>query len=270
MPDMNMQIVEEVGRHQLVTEFDVQSQSELTDYQVQLENVGNPTQAQDNLVVGVDGESLSHWNESLDFDTWVEIDIATSGKRGLLIHGNDGLRSENSGDDTFIQYHGDTTSIFTDTPIQVPPLIVNGRFSWTPPISTQNTFWGVVGSGGFADEAADINHRINTEIFRSVTFNETSASGTTVIGAASSDSVYEIVLNGTNAKFYRDGTLHSTHSDATVPTGDLLGLFWGAKNVGDARLHWSFIRKYTAIEPSVQIGTPKNISTALKSFGRAG
>ena len=93
MPDMNMQTFEELQRHQLVTEFDIQSQTELTDYQVKLDNVDNPTQAQDNLIVGADGESLPHWNESTDFDTWIKINIATSGIRGFLFHGNSGLSS---------------------------------------------------------------------------------------------------------------------------------------------------------------------------------
>ena len=100
MPDMNMQTFEELQRHQLVTEFDIQSQAELEGYQVKLDNVDNPTQAQDNLVVGVNGESLPHWNESVDFDAWIKIQIEASGKRGLLIHGNSGLSSGISISDT--------------------------------------------------------------------------------------------------------------------------------------------------------------------------
>ena len=107
MPDMNMQTFKEVRRHQLVTEFDVQSQSELTDYQVKLDNVENITQAQDNLIVGVDGEQFPHWNESLDFDTWIKINIGISGRRGLLIHGNSGLNSGNDGDNTTFRFTAD-------------------------------------------------------------------------------------------------------------------------------------------------------------------
>ena len=102
MPDMNMQTYEELQRHQLVTEFDLQSQSELTDYQIKLDSVDNPTQAQDNLVVNTDGTPLPHWNESINFDTWVKMNIDIGSKRGLLIHGNTGLSNESSIDNTFI------------------------------------------------------------------------------------------------------------------------------------------------------------------------
>ena len=97
-----MGVYVEAQHNQLVTEFDIQSQAELEDHQVQLADVDNPTQAQDNLVIGGDGVVIPHWNESVDFDTWVKIHIENAGRRVLMIHGNDGLIGVSSIDDTMI------------------------------------------------------------------------------------------------------------------------------------------------------------------------
>lgn len=101
MPDINMQVFEEAKRNQLVTEIDIQTQVALDDYQVQLTDIANPTQSQDNMVIDRFGEFLPHWNESLDFDTWVKMSMEVAGKRLLMFRGNSSVSSASNGDNTF-------------------------------------------------------------------------------------------------------------------------------------------------------------------------
>lgn len=98
-----MSVYEEVQRNQLVTEVDIQSQETADDYQVKISNISNPTTSQDNVVIS-DGEFLPHWNESLDFDTWVKMRIENSGRRVLMIHGDSVVNNASNPHDTFIFY----------------------------------------------------------------------------------------------------------------------------------------------------------------------
>ena len=100
MPDINMSVYEEVKRNQLVTEVDIQTQAGLDDYQVQLSDISNPTASQDNAVIS-GGEFLPHWNESLDFDAWVKMNIEVAGKRLLVLSGNSNLNSVSDGEEVF-------------------------------------------------------------------------------------------------------------------------------------------------------------------------
>jgi hypothetical protein len=115
MPDINMQVFEEAKRNQLVTEVDIQTQAALDDYQVQLSDIANPTQSQDNVVIDRFGEFLPHWNESLDFDTWVKMSMEVAGKRILVLRGNSSVSSKSDGNDTFINFDDFITDDYTDT-----------------------------------------------------------------------------------------------------------------------------------------------------------
>ena len=266
MPDMNMQTFEELKRHQLVTEFDIQSQSELEDYQVKLDDVDNPTQAQDNLIVGVDGESLPHWNESFDFDTWIKMNIATSGKRGLLIHGNAGLSSGSSGDDTFVQYHSASTTDYLGT-LNIPytNVIYETQFK-------QNTHRVFFGLSNNADALVDDSIFIY-EVSPTIIYLQAREEGSdTVIQDSTTVDAnyhrYKIELLSGTAHGYKDGTEILTGLSSGLPNENM-GLVFD-KNIGGGIQDWAFARKYTATEPDYILSTPKNISTALKSFGRAG
>lgn len=302
-----MEIIGELQRHQLVTEFNIQSQSELEDYQVQLADVDNPTQAQDNLIVGIDGTPLPHWNESVDFDTWVKININISGKRGLLIHGNDGVSIGSSGDDTFIffddfedgtydkwtQGSGATLSIYTDdtkylhgshsTSIgskwnslaraNMPSMseyIVDGRVKFgeiqsvlTMHNSANTTFYGIMSDDTDTMYVYEMNADVRTTVgntgavysgLDSTIFQDFSAS-------ISSSGVIKLTLNGNTGTFPTDTTL----SSGMFGMAAYEAIVGNICNIDDIR-----VRKYAAIEPTVTTSTPKNIATALKSFGRAG
>ena len=272
MSDMNMQTYEELQRHQLVTEFDIQSQSELEDYQVQLENVDNPTQAQDNLIIGIDGEILPHWNESVDFDTWAKMNIGQSGKRGLLIHGNEGLNGESSGHNTFIQYHGSASSNFVDT--LLPGLISNVIFEAKVRVTSASHImnWGVAETS--ANSGGDRMHikpfSGDTDIYAR---NSDDGVGTLQQWNAytfTTDQWYRLLISndGTTIHYYFDDNEIGTGATTNLPDENM-GLQFNI-NTGTGEQEFSFARKYTATEPTYTISTPKNISTALKSFGRAG
>ena len=104
-----MQVFEEAKRNQLVTEVDIQAQVALDDYQVRLSDIPNPTQSQDNVVIDRFGEFLSHWNESLDFDTWVKMSVEVTGKRILMLRGNSSISSL-SNRSAFVNYSSDLTT----------------------------------------------------------------------------------------------------------------------------------------------------------------
>lgn len=269
MPDINMQVFEEVKRNQLVTEVDIQTQAALDDYQVQLSDVDNPTKSQDNVVIDRFGEFLPHWNESLDFDTWVKMQIESSGKRVLLIHGNDGLSSASSGDDTFIQWHGVATAQFLDSLIDPGENYIVEQYTKVVSFpSTQNV-------GGMTDNLALTGDVLN---FQSALVQDW------VLGICKNNGtetyVYEapnldvgvlyrlkiVVLGTSNVYHYANDNMIESGITTNIPDANM-GLFMAGSNINQL---WSFVRKYTATEPTYTISTPKNISTALKSFGRAG
>ena len=316
MPDMNMQIYEELQRHQLVTEFDIQSQSELDDYQIKLNNVDNPTQAQDNLIVGNDGKSLPHWNESIDFNTWIKTNIGTSGKRGLLIHGNSGLNNPDSISNTFVSgddFIGDTldsskwdTSIAsTATVSQSDKLVMNvqnlAAHSGAGIVSTipvpdgdyviestlkRITYKGVGEPGimiGFTDKVGTPElyggypERHGGVLYRS----SSNKYGVTMIQNRGSLTLPE---NINVDRIVSIRYIQSSHDMLfTFPGGSLTQTYtnpidslypfiqygdYQISNYGYA--NYIHIRKYTPIEPTYLIGTPQNITVALKSLGRTG
>ena len=291
--DMNMQTFEELQRHQLVTEFDIQSQSELEDYQVKLDNVDNPTQAQDNLVVEINGESLSHWNENVDFDTWVKMQIATSGKRGLLIHGNDGLNNGSSITDTMIfgddfsgnlsKWEGDTSiaSIssgiltisgtgsdykmngITDIPQEY---IVRFRGNIVP---KDDYIFGLFSQASIF--VNDIEYYTGSSFARLYSSSSSTRTYVSIDTPTSGYKNYDIVYRSGNVHiFVNDVEDANSPKTTNVPSGPLpVGIRTVADN-NDWFFDYIYARKYAAAEPTVHISAPKNISTALKLFGRAG
>lgn len=303
MPDMDMRTYEELQRYQLVTEFDIQSQSELDDYQVKLNSIDNPTQSQDNLVVGADGTPLNHWNESLDFDTWVKMEIGISGKRGLLIHGNTGLNSGSNGIDVF-QFFDDATGTFSDNWNTSSDNLNGDKFSYESgyikcvpasdgvcKIGIKDTYTisndviidadvyisGTQGGAWLVGRYVDVNNNYemfsysadigNSYVIKAVTGVRTASFVANVI----TEDVWHnasAVVHGDNQEIYADGNLMHSETFTDHASGKIgIGSYYSA---GVQRWDNIRVRKYTATEPTVQISTPKNISIALKSFGRAG
>lgn len=269
MPDINMQVFEEVQRNQLVTEADIQSQAALTDYQVQLANVANPTNSPDNVVIG-NGEFLSHWNESLDFDTWVKMNITTSGARMLLLHGNAGLSRVSDGDDTFIAWHGADTTQYIDSLIVTPSnIIYETKYKHTA--ATHNQLFGLSNSQTIADDGMYIQVYNVGGLRRLYVENENSNGVISESPGLTIDTYYrcKITYDGTTARGYIDDNEIASGITTNIPD-EILGIFM-YQATGTYVQDFSLVRKYTATEPTYSIGAaPKNIATALKSLGRAG
>ena len=272
MPDMNMRVYDELQRHQLVTEFDIQSQSELDDYQVKLDNIDNPTQAQDNLVIDSDGIVMPHWNESVDFDTWVKIKIGVSGKRGLLIHGNGKLDNGSDGNNTFIAFHGFADANYLDSLlVTVDDFIYESRTRYT--FSGNNyVYFGLsdntlpwTNDGGWYD--------MNTIVNRHICHDAGVASVTTTKSPLPTINQwydFKIIKVGSTSYAYRDGAAFSAQITSGVPTISSVGLFMNEYDTSQGEQNYAFVRQYIATEPTIRISIPKNIAIALKTFGRAG
>lgn len=304
MPDINMQVFEEAKRNQLVTEVDIQTQVALDDYQVQLSDIANPTQSQDNAVIDRFGEFLPHWNESLDFDTWVKMSMEVAGKRLLILHGNSNVSSVNSGDDTFIKFDdfednsfdtskwskaGDASSVTESTGnlklaryADYNPIVYSDDvfgtdiiMEWTSKCSIGSYLMGfsdfiTVGQNPLNNGDVLIIQPYtasNIQYTNAISGTRTNVEITPTVDTNYHD--YKIVRNGsTNAKYYYDDA--ETIISGNLPTSNLRMYFTVSCAGITLEIEIVKIRKYTAIEPTIQISTQKNISIALKAFGRAG
>lgn len=288
-----MGVYVEAQHNQLVTEFDIQSQAELEDHQVQLADVDNPTQAQDNLVIGGDGVVIPHWNESVDFDTWVKIHIENAGRRVLMIHGNDGLIGVSSIDDTMIfgddfsddlsKWEGNTSiaaisdGILTITGTgndykmngitDIPqPYIVRFRANITP--KDDYTF-GLFSQSSFIIN--DIEYYTTSSVGRLYTSSSSSRSFISLDTPSAGFKNYDIVYRSGNVHIFVND-VEDTNSPKTtnVPNVPLPIGFRTLTNNSDWLFDYIYARQYAVAEPTYTIGSPKNISIALKSLGRVG
>ena len=304
MPDINMQVFEEAKRNQLVTEIDIQTQVALDDYQVQLSDIANPTQSQDNVVIDRFGEFLPHWNESLDFDTWVKISTELAGKKLLMIHGNDGLSSASNGIDVFQRFYdfedntlqgfsasGGTVissthaigsySVKIDDTGGAEAILSRSDFDYQEGILEWDTYrtpsasvWlatqiydGATGIFLHAISTAEAIKTHNGAAWVDYSNGAASATGNTwekhSLKFKESTSYLQATVDEVNLG---TGTRQNTGTIDTLKyrsaTGPGTGLSGYIDNIR--------LRKYTGVEPTSQISTPKNISTALKSLGRAG
>lgn len=271
MPDVNMSVFEEARRNQLVTEIDIQTQVALDGYQVQLSDIANPTQSQDNVVIDRFGKFLPHWNESLDFDTWVKMSMEVAGKQVLMLRGNSNVGGASDGNDTFIQWHGGATSDYHDTPVQDVPLIYEGSHKMTA-ASTQ-IYVGVSNIASFISYDSALYRILYND--ENTQFSNTANDGTRTYNGTTQDldsNIYYhtkiIAESASSIKFYIDNAYIDTIT-TNIPN-EQLSLTVDVY-AGSAIQAWSFIRKYTATEPIwASDGAEQNIAVALKSLGRAG
>jgi hypothetical protein len=295
MPDINMQVFEEVQRNQLVTEIDIQTQVVLNDYQVQLSNVDNPTKSQDNVVIDRFGKFLSHWNESLDFNTWVKMSMEIAGKRLLVLGGNSDVSSASSITDTFVdgsefddltgwtQQAGtwtvsggiltsaatDTAYLRSDIPITESSYIIRFR------TQTTNTRETVIAEGNnpLVNNAGTewMIHDPNNLIYCIDDWTNFPTAATAIVLDTWYLGELKIESGANTASIWDDDGTFKTSVIQTLNSAGT-GNYWGILAATDmqSKFDWIFVRKYTSTEPSYNINTPKNIAVALKSLGRAG
>ena len=256
-----MQVFEEAKRNQLVTVVDVQTQVALDEYQVQLSDITNPTQSQDNVVIDRFGEFLPHWNGSLDFDTWVKLSMEIAGKQLLMLHGNLNINSISNGDDTFEWYNNGFSGIYesSETFGSGYKLITRSR---VPDSIAYMCTWA--DSGSSPTRWITLRQR-NTGVWAK---EENDGATTTTELSETIDSNYHICeigkITGT-AYFTLDGVDKGTLSTGAAADADHI-----TNLQSDVITDWAAVAKFITTEPTYSIGAPKNISTALKSLGRAG
>jgi hypothetical protein len=296
MPDINMQVFEEVKRNQLVTEVDIQTQVALNDYQVKLSDIANPTQSQDNVVIDRYGEFLPHWNESLDFDTWVKMSMEIDGKRLLMLRGNSSANSVSSGGDVFIVFddfedalQGDWTTLAgtidydnTDHSFSSSQCMKISALSRTEiPITPSND---IIIEYQLWKKTAAIHYMFHSDTVWVAHIGITAAENIEYYTTAWQDTgddivpdqwelmsygdfnwsahTYDISRNGiqsyNNAGMWNYGARGQNAVELQSPAGD------------DIYIDNFIVRKYTATEPTVTVDGEQNLVTALKSLGRAG
>lgn len=271
MPDINMQVFEEAQRNQLVTEIDIQTQVALDDYQVQLSNITNPTQSQDNVVIDRYGEFLPHWNESLDFDTWVKISMGVAGKRLLMLRGNSSVSSNSNGDNVFIQYKSPSSSNYLESAIIAVPYVWEGNI-WRGSSTSQVKF-GVSNVADPYDAAADSTFLFYDDAgnwLYGYTNNDGSRTNNNAATSWIDNQRYKvkIVAAPSLITYSRETGSLSFTINSNIP--DESGGLVQSIAQGSGGHDWAFIRNYTAVEPIVTVYTEQNIAVALKSLGRAG
>ena len=303
MPDINMQVFEEAKRNQLVTEVDIQTQAALDNYQVKLSDITNPTQSQDNVVIDRFGGFLPHWNESLDFDTWIKMSMEIAGKRILMLQGNSSISNESSIDrmsefgDEFLtgtldatkwdtsdkqgtitessgQLHitHSTASWFTSKDAIMPDdfrIIARGKSN-----TNYIGLWGHCdGAGDPYGETNDISGLMSVSgNYVNLRYDEVDHTDSQ---AYSAGTIYivEFIKVGSNLTintYDSSYNLIQTHEGtvSNLPTGRYFS-FRGYNSTQD--YDYIYITKTVAVEPTwLANDIPQNIAVALKSLGRAG
>lgn len=293
-----MSVYEEVKRNQLVTEVDIQTQAGLDDYQVQLSDISNPTASQDNAVIS-GGEFLPHWNESLDFDAWVKMNIEVAGKRLLVLSGNSNLNSVSDGEEVF-DFFDTFTSLDWATKwssaSQASYSAANNRLrladidATTNHIVTQNTYsnfvltlkaqsdntlsslycffhptttWSAAGEGAIVYNNTGLNCRAYINGANNLE---------TIVEDLNDDYTFNLTIpssgNATSEILYTDGSQLNINTGTPANTSGYISLLEWQGNY--SYVDYLYLRQYASVEPTVHFGTPKNIAVALKSLGRIG
>lgn len=234
------------------------SAENLTDYQikrtVEYDSVMN-SDFSDIRFTTESGVNISYWIESkTDSDTadiWLKVPyiLTTIGAEIWMYYGNSGLSSAGSGSNTFIQYHGATTTDYLDSLSVSPSNIIYESFLKVTS-STHNNIMGLSNSATIADDGIYYQLYDNGNLRRGYSENENTA---TIVSEPP-----DVVINSyVNLKITHDGsTIHYYIDDNEISTGSTtnfpdedLGLFlWNAS--GTSIQDWAFVRQYTAIEPT--------------------
>lgn len=246
--------------------------SALTYYQVNIDLSGTPINSTSLRVVNeaVDA-TVPHWQETISSgnctDLWFN---ATSISASAWLNGtyyiyyeNADVSSESSGDDTFIQWHGTASSSFVDSLIIPYSNSFIYESTIKSPTSLQNLFWGIsnvatiIGADTFYIQSYSADN-VRTYGAR----NEGVKTTESVAPSFTVDQLYKckLIFDGTTVKGYIDSIQIGTGVSSNLPNENM-GLFM-YNNEGTAEQDWSFVRKYTATEPTCSIGAEEEAPAA--------
>lgn len=231
----------------------------LTDYQL-MKNITYDGDMQadfdDLLFFNESGEVVPHWIESKTdsstADVWLKIPLisTTEGAKVLMYYGNTTVSNTSNGVDTFIQFHGATTSVYHDTPVKTVPLVYENSLKMTA-TGTQ-VYLGVSNIANLIAVDSTLyrvlfNHE-NTQYSRVA--NDGAGTSTSVIDDLDTAVYYRtkiIAESSSSVKFYIDESYIVTIT-TNVPN-EQLGLTVDT-HTGTFAQEWAFIRKYTATKPT--------------------
>jgi hypothetical protein len=233
----------------------------LTDFQV-----GRITPYDSDMRVDMDDRQLTYYENDTLISFWDEKVINSVNATGYvkvpktstteqqqfwMYYGNSDVSSASSGADTFIQYHGATSSQFLDSLI-VPysNIIYEGKVRPTNPTHTMR--WGLktVLDGPSGDEMSIDSYTPSNLRYTHTRNDGTQTSKSETPSLTSGTWVkLKIINDGTTAHYYVDDNEIVTGTTINLPNQDL-GLIMYDAAAGAGEQDWSFVRKYTATEPT--------------------
>ncbi len=245
----------------------------LTDYQVPITvtyTAAMQTDFDDIRFVDASGNLLPYWIESkTDSSTaavWIKCNLPNYGATPTgdnilyMYYGNADLTSASNGTNTFVQWHGAATTNFKDTAVASIPFIYEAK------IKTGGSgyhIWGAVNADGLLGDNPAINRYVQVpSYYREQYFSvkDASAKNESSNGAGSfPDATWK------RTKIFAASTTSATNTftgnsnivlTSNVPS-DVLGLSMRLID-GTGEQEFSFIRKYTATEPTVTTGAAEH------------
>lgn len=239
--------------------------SAVTDYQVYVNLSSNPINETSLRVYNATSCTLrSYWSENTtagnSYGIWINYSaIAASGWTNdtSIYYNKTGANSVSNGPNTFLQWHGTATSDFLDALLILPSIsyVWEGKVKATS--ATFNVLWGLASVADQSDDCSSIQSNNDNRYFTQ------KVDGThTVIQEALSlnvDQYYrgKIVFNSTLGKGYFDNNEISSGGISTNLPNSNMGL-WMMAATGTCAQEWSFVRKYSSVEPSSTLGSEED------------
>ena len=200
---------------------------------------------------------ISFWDEnvinSVNATSYVKVPITSTieQQQYWLYYSNSSMSSAGNGSNTFIQYHGVASSQFLDSLI-VPysNIIYEGKVKPTNPTHTLR--WGLktVLDGSSGDEMS-IDSYSTTNLRYTHTRNDGTQTSASEAPSFTSGTWVKLKItnDGTTAHYYVDDNEIGTGDTTNLPNQNL-GLMLFDAAVGVSEQEYSFVRKYTADEPT--------------------
>lgn len=248
-----------------------QSSGSQTDFQIKLAALAHEEAMQsgfnDLRFIKVDMQTLiDAWLEDKTDNTSADIwgEFPTTPANGVMedywmYYGNDGAASNWSGANTFLQYHGATSSSYRDSVVVNPTNVVyEGRIR-----STAYPHYLMFGLsnfdvGHFSGDGILISSFTTLNAMEFITQKDDVATWCRANTHFQTDQWcrLKITNDGITAHGYVDGNEIATGSTTNIPTNNL-GL-WARTSTGTMEQEWAFARKYAANPPTAAFGTEEH------------
>ncbi|MCK5413627.1 MAG: DUF2341 domain-containing protein, partial [Candidatus Pacebacteria bacterium] len=201
------------------------------------------------------GVYIPYWIESktdsTTADVWIKSDLSDGDTTVWMYYGNNGLSSGSDGDNVFVQWHGTATSNFLDSAVTAVPFVWEGKWKR---ITGDDVYIGVANiSTPYSDDSVCAYSNVSAASLR--TRNEGAWGGDSITPIFTADTYYNTKIVASSSSlvtiypFYNTTPETAFTSTTNIPN-ELMGLVLyegaGSQGVQD----WSFIRQYTATEPT--------------------